>query len=129
MSDLEQPTQVTFESWALVELMGRQRIVGKAKEETHFGTALLRVDVPAQGDEAAYTKFFGGSAIYCITPITEDMAKRMLVNVRPDPVPMWELRPQVEMLPAHDYGDAFRPGDSDDEEDPSDFDPDDEDEE
>lgn len=92
MSNQEQPTTTTFESWALVELMGHQRIVGKASEETHFGAPLLRIDVPAQGDESAYTKFYGGGAIYCITPITEAVAMRMLNNVRPDPVPMWDLR-------------------------------------
>lgn len=81
-----------FESWALVELMGRQRIVGRCSEEAHFGTALLRVDVPAQGSEAAYTSFYGGSAIYRITPVTEAVAQRLLQNVRPDPVPAWDLR-------------------------------------
>lgn len=91
MSEQEQSTTV-FESWALVELMGHQRIVGKAKEEAHFGVPMLRIDVPATEGEDAYTKFYGGGSIYCITPITEAVAMRMLNNVRPDPVPMWDLR-------------------------------------
>jgi hypothetical protein len=104
MSNQEQPTS-TFESWALVELMGHQRIVGKASEVTHFGTPLLRIDVPAQGDEDAYTKFYGGGAIYCITPITEAVAMRMLANVRPNPVPRWDLRPPIALLGISDRDD------------------------
>lgn len=92
MSNQEQPTTTTFESWALVELMGRQRIVGKAKEETHFGAPLLRIDVPATEDADAYTKFFGGGAIYCITPVSEAVALRLLANIRTEPVPAWDLR-------------------------------------
>lgn len=100
MSNQEQQTTTTaFESWALVELMGHQRIVGKAKEEPHFGAPLLRIDVPATDSEAAYTKFYGGGAIYCITPITEAVALRMLANIRPDPVPAWDLRTPLA-LPA-----------------------------
>ncbi len=95
MSEQEQTTAV-FESWALVELMGRQRIVGKAKEETHFGAPLLRIDVPATEDADAYTKFFGGGAIYCITPVSEAVALRLLANIRTEPVPAWDLRTPAE---------------------------------
>lgn len=94
--------------------MGHQRIVGKAKEETHFGAPLLRIDVPGTDSEAAYTKFYGSAAIYCITPITEAVALRMLANVRPDPVPAWDLR-TPPALPA---------GEIDDEDDGDDFDED-----
>lgn len=104
MSNQEQPTTTTFESWALVELMGHQRIVGKASEETHFGAPLLRIDVPATEGEDAYTKFYGGGAIYCITPIAEAVALRMLANIRPDPVPAWDLR-TPPALPAGEIDD------------------------
>ena len=111
MSNQEQTT-TTFESWALVELMGHQRIIGKASEVTHFGAPLLRIDVPAQGEDAAYTKFYGGGAIYCITPISEAVAMRMLTNVRPDPVPAWDLRispalPAGQLLDDEDEDNAY----------------------
>jgi hypothetical protein len=116
MSNQEQPT-ATFESWALVELMGHQRIVGKVKEETHFGAPLLRIDVPATEGEDAYTKFYGGGAIYCITPITEAVAVRMLLNVRPQPVPMWDLRTPPALPAASDSYDMESDGDDFDEDD------------
>ena len=40
-----------FNEWALVELFGHQKIVGKVTEATLAGGAFLRVDVPAFGEK------------------------------------------------------------------------------
>jgi len=80
-----------FDSWALVELFGHQKIVGRVTEATIGGCALLRVDVPADGDKQAYTKFYGNGAIYALTPVSEDVARRLLERVRPEPINRWEL--------------------------------------
>ena len=91
--------QEKFESWVKLELMGRKVIIGRATEVTLAGAPLLRVDVPANGDTPAFTQFYGPSAIYCITPITEEMA------IRAAPVSAWEMRPaqqQIEGLGGED---------------------------
>jgi hypothetical protein len=82
----------TFESWALVELMGHQRIVGKVSETEIAGAKLLRVDVPKTGDAQAITKYFGPSAIYCITPVEEDTARVMAKQIETAPVSVWDAR-------------------------------------
>lgn len=72
-----------LKSWALVELFGHQRIVGYLSQQT-FGTGVLfRVDVPdlmkdGKVTRRGFTRYFGLSAIYSITPCDEDTVRRML---------------------------------------------------
>ena len=77
--------QKTFEGWAVVELMGRNMIAGYVSEQVIAGAAMLRVDVPATASLPPFTKFVGGSAIYGITPTTQEIAERQAraLEVRP----------------------------------------------
>ncbi len=83
--------QETFESWALVELFGHQKIVGKVTEATIGGCSFVRVDVPEHGKEQAYTKFYGNGAIYAMTPLSDDVGKALLARIRPDPISRFDL--------------------------------------
>ncbi len=83
-----------FDEWALVELFGHQKIVGKVSEATLAGGAFLRVDVPAVGNDAAFTRFYGPGAIYSINPVSEEIARGLVVNYRNEPVSRYEL-PQI----------------------------------
>ena len=75
-----------LDGWALVELYGHQRIVGKVTEQT-FGTGVLfRVDVPdlIKGktvERKGFTRYFGLGAIYSITPIDEQMVRDLLPTI------------------------------------------------
>lgn len=80
-----------FREWAIVELMGHQKIVGLATEAAIAGAALLRVDVPAVDDKPAYTRFYGASAIYSINPVTEEIARHLVKTYRPEPVNRFDL--------------------------------------
>ncbi|MGE5801580.1 MAG: hypothetical protein ACM358_04945 [Gemmatimonadota bacterium] len=62
-----------FEGWAIVELMGHRKLAGHVSEVTIAGAAMLRLDVPS---EPPVTQFYGGAAIYCITPTSEELARR-----------------------------------------------------
>lgn len=68
-------TTGTFETFAIVELMGHARIAGKVSEANRFGTVLMRVDVPKTSQRDGYTKFYSASSIYCITPTDEATAQ------------------------------------------------------
>lgn len=81
-----------FEHWCIVELMGHQRIAGKVTEQNLFGSALMRVDVPAVDGREGFTKFFGSSAIYAITPVQEDVARAMVSAYDTRPVEEWRLQ-------------------------------------
>jgi hypothetical protein len=76
--------------WALVELMGHSRIVGKLTEANLAGGAFLRVDVPGEEWRPAITKFYSPSAVYAITPVTEAEAKAMIEQISPKPVALFQ---------------------------------------
>lgn len=85
-------TQPVFEHWCIVELMGHQRIAGKVTEQNLFGGALMRVDVPEVDGRAGFTKFYGASAIYAVTPVEEKVARAMAKSFDTRPVEEWQLR-------------------------------------
>lgn len=91
--------QTSFEGWAIVELMGHQRIAGFVKEQQLAGGALVRVDVPAVDDRPAFTKMFGVGAIYGLTPCTEAAATHAVRHFCARPISEWDL-PSPRALPA-----------------------------
>jgi len=86
--------KTSFNEWALVELFGHQKIVGKVTEATMAGGAFLRVDVPEFDKHPAFTRFYSPGAIYSINPVTEEVARGLMVNYRHEPVSRFEL-PQI----------------------------------
>lgn len=100
--------QKTFEGWVILELMGHRKLGGYLREETLAGGAFLRIDVPAdegEGDKA--TQFYSPSAVYCITPTTEAMARAIARRTFEAPVSRWELPTAlpVAMQPDDDWPD------------------------
>lgn len=106
-----------LETWAVVELMAHVRVAGRLSEESHFGVALGRLDVPMH-DGTFTTQFFGGSSVYRITPCSEQLAREIAKASTGTPINPWSLR---HLLPKPETaGDTHERGDFDD--------PDDEDE-
>ncbi len=91
-----QQTPEKFDHWAIVEIMGHQRIAGRVSEETIAGASYLRVDVPQVEDLKAFTKYFGTSAIYAITPVSEEIARAMVLRFQERPVQEYELPPDLQ---------------------------------
>lgn len=110
--------EAKFEQWCVVELMGHQRIAGKVTEESHFGVALMRVEVPAVEGRAGFTKYFGGNAIYALTPTTEEIATHVAKMVDQAPISRWEMR---DLLPAPSVIEADNDDDEGDYEHPGDY--------
>lgn len=80
-----------FDQWALVELYGHQRIVGRVREATIGGCSFVRIDVPAVGDAKEFTRYFGNNAIYSLNPISEDIAMQLAERCRNVPVSAYDL--------------------------------------
>ena len=80
-----------FDQWCVVELFGHQRIAGRVTEQTIGGCAFVRVDVPAVGDNPAYTRLFGNGAIYAINPVTEEIARAAATSYRVVPVSPYDI--------------------------------------
>lgn len=81
--------QTTFEGWAILELMGHRRLIGRLSTVTIAGASFLRIDVPLDGAEG--TQFYSPSAVYAITPTTEDFARRAAHLNAVAPVSRFEL--------------------------------------
>jgi hypothetical protein len=83
--------------WAIVELLGHRKIAGRVTEQTIAGASLVRIDVPdVPGDDyndpiAGFTQFYGASSLYCLSPVTEDVANRYAQAIRSAPIQRFEL--------------------------------------
>lgn len=92
-----------FRQWCLVEIMGHKTFAGLVSELTLAGASFLRVDVPAAGQYPAFSKMFGAQAVYCITPVSEDVARMKAAALRATPVDVWDLPEEIRrrlMTPA-----------------------------
>lgn len=121
-----------FEQWAIVELMGHVRVAGRVTEEEHFGSKLGRIDIPrpeypcgtcAGGGKVLpletgttcpdcegtgktgggfTTQFFGGSSVYRLTPVAEEVANQVAYKSQPAPVGQWEMPKMIAAAPGRE---------------------------
>jgi hypothetical protein len=85
-----------FESWAIVELFGHNRIAGKCSEQNVAGSNMLRIDVPETEKNPAFTRLLGHAAIYAINPVTEEVATHWAKMLHCAPINAWDVREFME---------------------------------
>ena len=78
-----------FEQWAMVELMGRRIVFGRVTETQMFGAGMMRIDVP-DGEEFK-TFYYSPAALYCITPVTEELARAGAASNPVRPIGLYDL--------------------------------------
>lgn len=86
-------TDETFAEWVILELFGHRRLAGYLTEQEIAGQGFLRLEIPEQA-----TQFYSPSAVYGITPTTEEIARRVAKGSNPAPIHQWELpaAPQLD---------------------------------
>lgn len=77
--------------WAVAELMGHRSLVGFVTEVEAFGTKLLSIDVLGRDGQPVGTQLYGGSALFCLTPVTEEQARAQAAN-------QWRLPGPLELV-------------------------------
>jgi len=82
--------------WAIVEIMGHNKIAGILTEEEKFGSKLGRVEIP-QPDGSYCTQYFGGGSVYRIHIVTEEVARQAAKISRPAPLNSWDF-PKARQL-------------------------------
>lgn len=90
--ELTEGTDLKF--WAIVELMGHQRMAGYLTTQSIGSAAMIRVDVPDTDAGSGFTRYVNPSAVYAINPCDEPTARLAAASFRPQPVQRWEL-PQL----------------------------------
>ena len=89
----------TFDTWALVELMGHSRIAGRVTDATIGGATFIRVDVPeTSGGQPSHTRYFSPAAIYGISPVTEEIARGLAEELDNRPFNVYELPRRLQEL-------------------------------
>ena len=81
-----------FGTWGVLELVGHVKLAGFVTEEELFGSKVGRIDIQAIEGENAITQYFGGHALYRLTPVTEEVARAFARRSRPRPVYVYELQ-------------------------------------
>ncbi|MPR36601.1 hypothetical protein [Salmonirosea aquatica] len=114
-----QDQTTTTEFWALVELMGHQKIAGKLSEQVLGGSSFIRIDVPELPDSPAFTRLLTDKAIYAINPVTEEVARHMAQQIRAQPINAWDARKMFERQ-LEQSGKLINMGDDEDEDDEGD---------
>ena len=80
-----------FEIWALVELMGHNKIAGRVTEHKFGNQSMLRVDVPAVNNMPAFSKIIAVNAVYAINPLTEQDATAYAAKLESKPLDVWDM--------------------------------------
>ncbi len=93
-----------FGEWAILELMGHRRLAGFVSEQQIGGASFIRVDVPGKTakDKPTATQFYAPGSVYCITPVTETLARQVAIGSQPAPV----TRSDLPQLPAGRHGEG-----------------------
>jgi hypothetical protein len=101
-------TENGIDGWAILELMGHRRLGGKVSEHTIAGGAFIRIDVPHPNVAGIFTasQFYSPSAVYAITPTTEEIACA-IARGAPEPVARWDLRALTQQADDSELGYAI----------------------
>lgn len=79
-----------FEGWAILELLGRRRLIGYLSAVTFAGAPFVRIEV-LSADGGQSTQYYSPQAVYAITPTTEETARRAASLNTVAPINRWEL--------------------------------------
>jgi hypothetical protein len=79
----------TVSNWGIVELMGRKIVAGLISKSVLLGPPMLRVDVPATSAFGEFTQFYGETAIYCVTFVSEQVARLTAEQNKVNPVSVY----------------------------------------
>ena len=93
------------EEFALVEIMGHSRLVGRVEEVERFGTRLLKIEPIFRG-ELLPPIYQGGGSIYRYTPCTREVAFANSPKSPFDiPLAVRARLPETPDVPLIEYGD------------------------
>lgn len=100
-----------FAHWALIELMGHQTAVGLVTEETIAGKTFLRVEIPNEKCETVCTRYYAPDAVYCISPISKQIALGLAARYAVRPATIYDLQKLISDKKVGEGDENFLPND------------------
>jgi hypothetical protein len=76
-------------NWGIVELMGHKVVAGQISKSEMLGKPMLRIDVPATSAYPEFTQFYGDGSIYCVTFVSEAVARMTAEQTKVNPVSVY----------------------------------------
>jgi len=86
-----------MEFWAIVELMGHQKIAGYLTTINTGASVFFMVDVPEIGLAQAFTRIFNPAAVYAINPVDEQTARIVANSLKAKPVAEWSIDRAIQV--------------------------------
>ena len=90
----EQQETFRFDGWAIIEFMGHRKRAGQVKTADIGGTAVFQVTTHTP-DGQPLVEVYAASSLYCLTPVTEDVARNVAGRINPAPISPWDLPTNV----------------------------------
>jgi len=120
-------TNGQFAEWVVLEILGHRRLVGYLQEQEIAGAGMLRIDVyEGDAETPTLTQFYSPSSVYCMTPTTEELARKAGHLGLPRPVSRYELAEAKPDEPKCHPGDYCADDEQYENDDPDDYCADDE---
>lgn len=84
-----------YHDWCLVEMFGRRRVPGLVTADAPdlLHATRLRIDVFRGDADTPAMTMYADRPFYCVTPITEAMARALALRQVPQPIARYELTP------------------------------------
>ena len=85
--------QMDLAKWVILELMGHRKLAGFLSEQEMPATGSCGSTYMAHRMSLYVTQFYSPSAVYCITPVSDDLARNREAaqNLKPQPIGQYEL--------------------------------------
>lgn len=88
----EQATSFSFDGFAIIEFMGHRRRAGKVRTAEIGGNAVFIVESTSSSAEGGkMTEVYAASALYAMTPVSEEVATMAARSINPAPLSEYDL--------------------------------------
>jgi hypothetical protein len=96
------PTTEAIDTWAFVEVFGHQQVAGRLSTRKFGESVMFQIDVPSGEKEMGFSRLFSPSAIFSITPTTEEWCRRYQTSAERNAYPILPYIPSPKPL-RHGY--------------------------
>lgn len=87
----EQEREMVDFGWCIVEIFGHRKLGAQCREVPVAGGVMLRCDIPGGEGIEPFTQFYGASALFCVTPTSETLARAVAARYAQPPVTRYQL--------------------------------------